>query len=171
MNTGQPPSSEYGRRRAGPQGTQLLAAAELQRLVQEETLASEQRANAYRPVLKGVSDGIRDQRFVLRAGRQTIGRRNDNDIVVDDPSVSASHAWIIHQNEQCVLMNTLSTNGTFVNEKRIHEAVLAHGDRVRFGQMEFRFLTREQARMHGYRWVVGVLAGVLVLAGLAWWLL
>jgi pSer/pThr/pTyr-binding forkhead associated (FHA) protein len=173
MSTGQPPSSGFDRRRAGPQGTQVLSAAELQQLMQDETLASEQRASAYQPVLHGVSESVRDSRFDLRAGRQTIGRRSDNDIVVDDPSVSAAHAWIIQQHEQCVVMNTLSTNGTFVNEKRVHEAVLAHGDHVRFGQVEFRFLTSEQPvrgrRRH--RWVIAAAVCVLVLAGLAWWLL
>ena len=173
MNKGQSPSSESGRPRAGPQGTQLLSAAELQQIMKDEALAAEHRAGAYQPVLKGVSETIRDRRFVLRAGRQTIGRRGDNDIVIDDPSVSASHAWIIHQHGQCVVMNTLSTNGTFVNEKRVHEAILADGDRVRFGQVEFRFLTREQQLrgLHRYHWAIVAVASALALAGLAWWLL
>jgi pSer/pThr/pTyr-binding forkhead associated (FHA) protein len=173
MNTGQSPSGGSGKRRAGPQGTQVLSAAQLQQIMRDETLASEQRASAYQPVLEGISESVRDRRFALRAGRQTIGRRNDNDIVVDDPSVSASHAWITQQHEQCVVMNTLSTNGTFVNEKRVHDAVLEHGDHVRFGQVEFRFLTREQ-EVRGwrrYRWTIVAIVGVLVLAALAGWLL
>jgi hypothetical protein len=173
MNTGRSPSNGSGGRHAGPQGTQVLSAAQLQQIMRDETLASEQHASAYRPVLKGLSESVRDSRFALRAGRQTIGRRNDNDIVVDDPSVSASHAWIIQQHEQCVVMNTLSTNGTFVNEKRVHDAVLAHGDHVRFGQVEFRFLTREQEAggLRRYRWAIVAVVGVLVLAGLVGWLL
>jgi pSer/pThr/pTyr-binding forkhead associated (FHA) protein len=68
-------------------------------------------------------------------------------------------------------MNTLSTNGTFVNDKRIHETILKHGDHIRLGQAEFAFLTRERgaAGWPRPRWIA---AGVLALAGLgalAWW--
>lgn len=70
-------------------------------------------------------------------------------------------------------MNTLSTNGTFVNDKRIHQATLRHGDRVRLGDVELVFLTRDRGSpgpRHFVRVVValGVLSG---LAALAWWLL
>jgi pSer/pThr/pTyr-binding forkhead associated (FHA) protein len=68
-------------------------------------------------------------------------------------------------------MNTLSTNGTFVNGKRVHEAVLKHGDLVRLGQAELVFLTRE----HGARRrlplvrVAAVIVAVASLAALGWW--
>jgi pSer/pThr/pTyr-binding forkhead associated (FHA) protein len=87
--------------------------------------------------------------------------------------VSATHAWIINQHGHYVLMNTLSTNGTFVNDKRIHETVLAHGDRIRFGQAEFSFLTHERGpqnvRIFGY--AAAAVLGLLALAGLTWWML
>ncbi len=70
-------------------------------------------------------------------------------------------------------MNTLSTNGTFVNGKRIHEAILKHNDRIQLGQIEFVFLTRELDAVNPTRprWI---LAGALILIGLAvlaWWLI
>jgi pSer/pThr/pTyr-binding forkhead associated (FHA) protein len=124
-------------------------------------------------VLEGVSSGLEGRRFSLRSGRQTIGRGDNNDIVADDPSVSSSHAWLINQHGHYVIMNTLSTNGTFVNDKRIHEAILKHGDHIRLGQAEFVFLTREPGAgvKIRLRWIV---AGVLALIGLvvlAWWLM
>ncbi len=69
-------------------------------------------------------------------------------------------------------MNTLSTNGTFVNDKRIHQATLKHGDRVSFGDVELMFLTRDHGAP-GPRRVVRLALGLIVLAGvaaLAWWL-
>jgi hypothetical protein len=174
MNKGQPQPTKAGSLRAGPQGTQLLSTVEMQQLALEEQAAtSNGRATSHAPVLLGTQGPLKDCRFTLRPGRQTIGRRADNDIVINDPSVSATHAWIINQNGHYVLMNTLSTNGTYVNDKRIHETVLMHGDRVRFGQAEFAFLTHEQAPQsaHRYRYVAAALLGLLALAGLAWWLL
>lgn len=171
MNTGQPQPTEAGKLRAGPQGTQLLSAAEMQRLALEDAPASDGRATSREPVLEGTQGALKGQRFTLRQGRQTIGRRVDNDIVINDPSVSATHAWIVNQHGHYTLMNTLSTNGTFVNDKRIHESVLVHGDRLRFGQAEFSFLTHEQSEpkrgVMGY--VAAALLGLLVLAGVAWW--
>jgi hypothetical protein len=162
-------SAATGRRFAGPQGTQLFSAEELSRLAAEVGPVSDGRASAREPVLEGVGGG---QRFVLHAGRQTIGRRGDNDIVLIDPSVSSAHAWIINQQSHYVVMNTLSTNGTFVNGKRVHEATIKHGDRVRFGQAEFVFLTREPRahRRQGVMVAVAVLA-VAGLAALGWWLM
>ncbi|GLQ48491.1 hypothetical protein GCM10007862_35420 [Dyella lipolytica] len=173
MNTSQQPSNEADKRRTGPQGTRLLSVTELQRFAREDEVASDGRATRFQPVLKGTSEKVRDCRYPLRSGRQTIGRRSDSDFVVDDPSVSASHAWIINQHGHYVIMNTLSTNGTFVNDKRVHEAVLAHGDNVRLGQAEFVFLTHEYGShsIWRYRWVAFALLGLLALAGLAWWFL
>jgi pSer/pThr/pTyr-binding forkhead associated (FHA) protein len=124
-------------------------------------------------VLEGIGAALAGRRFALRSGRQTIGRGSDNDIVIDDASVSSSHAWIINQHGRHVIMNTLSTNGTFVNDRRVHETALRHGDRVRLGQAEFVFLTREHDAADGRRRRLLVAATLLLvtLAGLAWWLL
>ncbi|MEI7035891.1 FHA domain-containing protein [Fulvimonas yonginensis] len=132
------------------------------------------RASVSEPVLEGASPGFEGRRFSLRPGRLTIGRRGDNDLVLDDMSVSASHAWIMIQQGHYAVMNTLSTNGTFVNGKRIHEASLKHGDRVRFGQVEFTFLTRERdtgpsAARRG--WFALSAVALLALGAVAWWLI
>jgi pSer/pThr/pTyr-binding forkhead associated (FHA) protein len=167
----QTPSPLGGGRSAGPQGTQLFSTEQLRQYAIETEPESSGRASAHEPVLEGVSAGLEGRRFSLRSGRQTIGRGGDNDIRIDDPSVSASHAWVVNQHGHYVIMNTLSTNGTFVNDKRIHMTALKHGDHIRLGHAEFVFLTRERgaAGWPRPRWIA---AGVLALAGLgalAWW--
>ncbi|SEJ42622.1 FHA domain-containing protein [Frateuria terrea] len=160
------------KRSAGPQGTRLFSAEELRQFAREAAPVLLGRASAAAPVLEGANGVVLGRRLSLRAGRQTIGRRSDNDIVLDDLSVSASHAWIMNQQGQYVLMNTLSTNGTFVNGKRIHEATLRHGDRVRFGQVEFTFLTRERGA-GGVAWRNWLALGAVALVAMgvaAWWL-
>ncbi|MEO8810413.1 MAG: FHA domain-containing protein [Rhodanobacter sp.] len=156
----------------GPQGTQLFSAEELRQYASEAEPEPDGRASVNEPVLEGVSAGLEGRRFSLRSGRQTVGRGSTNDIVVDEASVSSSHAWIINQHGHYVIMNTLSTNGTFVNDKRVHEAILKHGDHIRMGQAEFVFLTRERgaADRARLRWIgVGVLL-LIVLGAFAWWL-
>jgi len=150
-------------RAAGPQGTMLFQADKLQTEAQAAQPQGNQRATVAEPVIEGRSPGIEGQRFTLRAGRQTIGRKGSNDIVVGDASVSSSHAWILNQNGQHVIMNMLSTNGTLVNDERVHEATLKHGDRIRLGNAEFVFLTREGNRgpIGPSVWLVG---GLLVAA-------
>lgn len=168
----QTPPSPVRSRSSGPQGTQLFSTADLRQFASDAGLQSNGRPSAREPVLEGVGAILAGRRFVLRSGRQTIGRREDNDIAIDDSSVSASHAWIINQHGHYVIMNTLSTNGTFVNDKRIHEALLKHGDHIRLGQAELVFLTRERgvAGPARLRWAAAGLL-VLVAAGvLAWWL-
>jgi hypothetical protein len=171
MNLSQPPLNGAGEQRAGPQGTQLLSADELQRFSQEENAALDGLASTRKPVLQGTSEGVSGQRFSLRSGKQTVGRRAGSDIVIEDPSVSAEHAWIINHDGHYTILNTLSTNGTYVNDKRIHEATLSHGDSVRLGQAEFVFLTREPGTMDKTRlgWFALATVGVVVVAALAWW--
>ena len=168
----EPPRRGAPARTSGPQGTQLFSAEELRRhSASGPHYDALDRASANRPVLQGVGESMEGKRFSLRSGRQTIGRHEDSDIVIDDLSVSSSHAWIMNQNGHYVIMNTLSTNGTFVNDQRVHDAVLKHGDRIRFGQAEFVFRTRESGPLGGKRTLTLTALLVLVALGaLAWWL-
>jgi hypothetical protein len=168
---GQTPAIPRSRRSSGPQGTRLFSAEELRQFAREAAPVLIGRASAAAPVLEGASGAFQGRRISLRSGRQTIGRRGDNDIVLEDLSVSASHAWIMNQQNHYVIMNTLSTNGTFVNGKRIHEATLRHGDRVRFGQVEFTFLTRERGAGGAWRKWFGLgIVAMIALGVTAWWL-
>ncbi len=162
-------SPQTGKRERGPQGTQLFSASQLQQVASDSGLAAPERASVRAPILEGASAGLEHRRFALRSGRQTIGRGADNDLVIDDASVSLSHAWIINQHGRHAIMNTLSTNGTFVNDQRIHETTLRHGDRVRLGQTEFVFLTREPGQLQVPRWRMLIAAAVVVIAAVALW--
>lgn len=172
-NDGQLPGQQKGGRAVAPDATQVFSTSALRRFAVELDDASGG-ISVQVPVLEGRSPGLEGRRFALRPGRHTIGRRADNAIVIDDGSVSGSHAWITNQQGSCVIMNTLSTNGTFVNDQRVHEVTLRHGDHVRLGQAEFVFLTREHDQPEPAsrrRIAVAVLlAAVVAVAALAWWL-
>jgi len=73
--------------------------------------------------------------YVLRPGKNTLGRKPDNDIVVADDSASREHAEIYCQGDQIVITDLESTNGTYVNRERIVKPhVLQPGDQIRIGQ-------------------------------------
>ncbi len=72
-----------------------------------------------------------------------IGRRPDNDIVLDDDDVSRYHAVVIDTGGEFVISDLRSTNGVEVAGRRIRgSATLADGDQIRIGSHEFTFEIR-----------------------------
>ncbi len=63
----------------------------------------------------------------------TLGRRSDNDIVVDETTVSRRHALVMDTPAGFVVRDLSTTNGTFVNRDKIGlgARLLAHGDEIR----------------------------------------
>jgi pSer/pThr/pTyr-binding forkhead associated (FHA) protein len=60
----------------------------------------------------------------------SVGRKPDNDIVIDNPAISGHHCKISVQGGTYFVEDLESTNGTFVNEKRIKKSGLHHNDVV-----------------------------------------
>ena len=79
--------------------------------------------------------------------RYTIGRLPDNDIRLDHPAVSGHHALVINILDDSFLEDLNSTNGTSVNGRRISKHPLQHGDTVRIGKHELRFIDEGQEEM------------------------
>jgi len=74
------------------------------------------------------------EKFITEKKRVTIGRTPDNDIILDNRGVSRCHAQIEFGNNQAVLIDNESLNGTFVNSRRISEEVLKDGDTIVIGK-------------------------------------
>ena len=74
--------------------------------------------------------------------RLTIGRGDDNDVQIDDPMVSPSHAEVVRQADGSYQVRDLgSRRGTFVGARRIEAATLGHGDELLIGPIRLRFET------------------------------
>jgi hypothetical protein len=69
----------------------------------------------------------------------SIGRSLDNDIVLEEPSVSRLHAQLRRRYGQYVLYDLGSRSGTTVNDRSVRETPLEHGDVLSFGGVEVRF--------------------------------
>ncbi len=69
--------------------------------------------------------------FELDADSYTIGREAGNEIVIEDPQVSRRHATLTRQGPTYLLEDIGSTNGTYVNGKRVTAPVLlSNGDMI-----------------------------------------
>ena len=69
---------------------------------------------------------------------KTVGRAPRADFVVDAALVSRLHCRITATAENLEVVDLSSTNGTFVNDKRVDKATLSAGDRLRVGRVELR---------------------------------
>jgi pSer/pThr/pTyr-binding forkhead associated (FHA) protein len=72
--------------------------------------------------------------------RTLIGRSPDCHVFLDDVTVSRRHAEIVHENDDYVIRDLGSLNGTFVNRRRIESTVLAADDEVQIGKYRMTFL-------------------------------
>ena len=72
-------------------------------------------------------------------GSATIGRANDNDIVIQDVLASRHHAFLVQSPIGTEIRDARSVNGTFVNGVRVGSAVLNEGDVVTIGNIDLVF--------------------------------
>ena len=80
----------------------------------------------------------------LMLGATVLGRGSDAGIRLPSLQVSRRHAQLDCSGGQCRLVDLQSSNGTFVNDRRVNEAVLSSGDRLRFGDLELRYTGPER---------------------------
>lgn len=73
-------------------------------------------------------------RYPLVGDQVTVGRVPDNDIQLDDVTVSRLHAVLVKQDAAWLVRDLGSLNGTYVNNERVDEAPVRHGDDVQIGR-------------------------------------
>ena len=81
------------------------------------------------------------ERIVTEKKRISIGRTNDNDIVLENRAVSRKHATIEFNENAAVILDNESLNGTFVNNRKISEEVLRNEDVVTIGKYSLVYHT------------------------------
>ena len=75
--------------------------------------------------------------FHLEQGRSLkIGRKDDNDVIVNNLAVSGYHAKIDSVGEDFVFVDLQSKNGSFINEKLVNSHWLKDGDVINIGKHE-----------------------------------
>ncbi|CAN5529783.1 MAG: FHA domain-containing protein [Actinomycetota bacterium] len=94
-----------------------------------------------REIVEVITDGG-DAQPLEGAGPWTVGRSQDNDIVVSDPNVSRRHAKLIREENGFVVEDLGSTNGTLLDGAPIDRERIESGDELTFGQSVARFVRR-----------------------------
>ena len=84
-------------------------------------------------------DGVVIKEVQLTKERTTLGRRPNNDIVIDNLAVSGEHAVFQMTGHQVYLEDLNSTNGTYVNGKAARKQLLQSGDIVEVGKYIIKF--------------------------------
>jgi pSer/pThr/pTyr-binding forkhead associated (FHA) protein len=84
--------------------------------------------------------------FPFSKESMTIGRKSDNDIQVDNLAVSSRHAKIDKIDPDFLLTDLQSTNGTFVNDKKVASYKLKEGDKITIGKHTLLYSTAEIAQ-------------------------
>ena len=84
------------------------------------------------------------QAFPILKELTTIGRKLDNDLVIQDVLVSRHHAEIIQRDGAYFIRDKNSTGGTYLNNKRITEAQLFSNDLILLANTPLMFIQEDQ---------------------------
>lgn len=129
------PTPSAGAAAEGPRDSPLAPA------VGTDTRIYRQRPAAPRLRVLAGPPGTAGREYLLDRPTITIGRRADQDIVIDDPSVSRTHARIHGGTGEAALEDAGSTNGTAINGRRIGSGrvPVRDGDRLQLGNVVLQY--------------------------------
>jgi hypothetical protein len=89
--------------------------------------------DAPRATLREIRPDGSTRRFEVDGRPLTIGRAPDNGLVLRDSRASRHHARLYGRRGALLLADLSSTNGSWVNDRRVDEMALGEGDRIRIG--------------------------------------
>lgn len=105
-----------------------------------------------RPSLTIVTEHDFGRQYYLDKAEIIIGRDDDCDICLQDERTSRKHTKIVGEpgrksGPYFKVVDLGSTNGTYINDKRIKEAALGDGDRLHIGHTIFKYSVRDVGEM------------------------
>lgn len=124
-----------------------------------------------------IHDSFAGEEFILSETENTIGRTDENFILLSDPSISRYHAKILREGDRYTAMDLGSSNGTSHNNKPLKGPVsLVPDDLVKFGNVEFVFVDGDRkvdlrnyvkSASSGSKFIRIAASIILVVAGIA----
>ena len=72
-----------------------------------------------------------------------IGRKLENDIVINNETISREHAEIRYENNNFIIYDLNSTGGTFVNNKKVSKLQLNSGDLISLSDTNIMFINNQ----------------------------
>jgi DNA-binding NtrC family response regulator len=83
--------------------------------------------------------------FAVQDGELKLGKAPENDIVIDDPTVSRNHLILKRQHDRFTVQDLGSTNGTFIDGAQVREGYLKPGMVLEVGDVQLRFHSKVAA--------------------------
>jgi hypothetical protein len=77
--------------------------------------------------------------FRLHEGKNAVGGGPDSQVALRDTTVSSQHASLRYEEGKFILTDLDSSNGTYVNDKKIAREELKDNDMIRFGEVTVKF--------------------------------
>lgn len=105
--------------------------------VSSDSMTGEERRSSYKIVIQA-NNKVKGE-YYIRKKRISIGRHKENDLRIDDPLISRQHAQIIQQGRTTYFRDLNSTNGSFLNNKRIDIAPLEEGTIIQLGSYKLTY--------------------------------
>ena len=102
-------------------------------------LISEKRKPAVVGWFVAMSGDQKGEDFRLHDGKNSVGSAPDAQIPLRDSTVSGQHASVRFEDGRFVLTDLDSSNGTFLNDKRVSREELKDNDVIRFGEVIVKF--------------------------------
>lgn len=94
----------------------------------------------------GENSNLEKESIFLLRDNITIGRKDTNIIILEDQFVSGNHALIKVKDNIVTIEDLDSTNGTFVNGKRLDESInLKANDKIKIGTAIFKLIKSEKS--------------------------
>lgn len=81
--------------------------------------------------------------YPIKSGCLTLGSSPDNDIQIKSNFISRHHAQIVTSATECVFKDMKSTNGCYINSRRIKRHAMRNGDLLMLGKHRFKFVERD----------------------------
>jgi len=92
------------------------------------------------PLLQVTYNGKTIQQTKFDGSRLLIGRSEHNDIQIDSAYISRHHLLLVRHENETLLMDLNSANGTYVNSWRVSNQMLANGDTIMIGEHGINFI-------------------------------
>lgn len=89
-------------------------------------------------------NGIKIKEIPIYKETITIGKKGDNDIIIDNLAVSRHHARLVQKEDKFIFEDLDSVNGTFINEKKAAQCELRGGDHILIGKHTLVFLKENE---------------------------
>ena len=115
---------------------------------ENQAICTESVNQSQRWLLSGqISDDDPIREYQIHDALFTVGRSSDSSLCLPVGCVSKNHAEIQCHGNQLQLRDLNSTNGTFLNDKKIDTAILEHGDIIDIGKHSLKIYTENKRRI------------------------